>query len=571
MKTSSFVLFCFSLVVLLFSGVHGDAKDPLKTEAAENLLFFSFVVILCGAVLIIFVLIELKFHWIPESVAVVIYGIFIGLILKFIKTDVADHLKTFDPELFFLFLLPSIIFESGFSLQKTPFFANIGSIITLALLGTVISFGFIGGSLFGLSKIGLNYPLTLQESMTSGAMLSTTDTVATLAIFQALNVDQQLYMIVFGESVLNDAVGFILFRASEHYHKGEILQTFTVFFIVTFGSIFLGIAVALVLSIILRFINISRYPPLETIFMIMFSYMSYVLADSLELSGILSVFFCGVVFNHYGSYSLSPYTTLTSRQLFRTLAFVCETSVFIYIGISLPTLSMDIDVRLIFSVIVSCVAGRFVHVFLLCNILNFFKTNKLTLKMQTAIWFSGLMRGALAFSLSFDLTSAAAPKIKSATLIFVHFTLFVMGCGTLPLLKFLKIESASSDQSLEHISKPHVKTPHQGGRKAPKTSMKASAISFLKRVDADYLKRWLRKPMPPLAQEAIDLFEQLVKVSNEPPRERELPVYSPSPNRAQPQSEYVQPEFVIDEQPFDLNEEQNGEDSDQISLLNNTK
>ncbi len=46
-------------------------------------------------------------------------------------------------------------------------------------------------------------------------------------------------------------------------------------------------------------------------------------------------------------YSLSPYTTLTSRQLFRTLAFVCETSVFLYIGISLPTLHMVFDFRLI--------------------------------------------------------------------------------------------------------------------------------------------------------------------------------------------------------------------------------
>ncbi len=30
--------------------------------------------------------------------------------------------------------------------------------------------------------------------------------------------------------------------------------------------------------------------------------LSYVLADALDLSGIMSVFWCGIVFNHYGAY-----------------------------------------------------------------------------------------------------------------------------------------------------------------------------------------------------------------------------------------------------------------------------
>lgn len=96
--------------------------------------------------------------------------------------------------------------------------------------------------------------------------------------------------------------------------------------------------------------------------------MSYVLADALGLSGIMSVFWCGIAFNHYGAYryivqkcrnynfffliSLSPYTTLTSRQLFRTLAFVCETSVFLYIGISLSTFQYSFDWRLISWIVV---------------------------------------------------------------------------------------------------------------------------------------------------------------------------------------------------------------------------
>lgn len=54
------------------------------------------------------------------------------------------------------------------------------------------------------------YQLTMTESFAFGSLISAVDPVATLAIFQALDVDPILYMLVFGESVLNDAVSIVL-------------------------------------------------------------------------------------------------------------------------------------------------------------------------------------------------------------------------------------------------------------------------------------------------------------------------------------------------------------------------
>jgi len=50
------------------------------------------------------------------------------------------------------------------------------------------------------------------HSLAFGSLISAVDPVATLAIFNALNVDPTLYMLVFGESVLNDAVAVVLYR-----------------------------------------------------------------------------------------------------------------------------------------------------------------------------------------------------------------------------------------------------------------------------------------------------------------------------------------------------------------------
>lgn len=61
------------------------------------------------------------------------------------------------------------------------------------------------------------YQLTFVESFAFGSLISAVDPVATLAIFHALNVDQVLYMLVFGESILNDAVSIVLTRYIHTY------------------------------------------------------------------------------------------------------------------------------------------------------------------------------------------------------------------------------------------------------------------------------------------------------------------------------------------------------------------
>ncbi len=64
----------------------------------------------------------------------------------------------------------------------------------------------------------LIYELGPVESFAFGSMISAVDPVATLAIFQALDIDPILYMLVFGESMLNDAVAIVLtsYVCSEH-------------------------------------------------------------------------------------------------------------------------------------------------------------------------------------------------------------------------------------------------------------------------------------------------------------------------------------------------------------------
>ena len=54
--------------------------------------------------------------------------------------------------------------------------------------------------------------LTLLECLIYGTTLSATDPVTILAIFNQYKVDPKLYTIIFGESLLNDAVSIVMYE-----------------------------------------------------------------------------------------------------------------------------------------------------------------------------------------------------------------------------------------------------------------------------------------------------------------------------------------------------------------------
>jgi len=283
----------------------------------------------------------------PESIAVIFLGAVVGLFMKILSNnDVLDlqEAETFNPTVFFLLFLPPIIFEAGYSLHKGNFFQNIGSILTLAIFGTAISALVIGAGVYILGVAGLVYELTIVESFAFGSLISAVDPVATLAIFQALDIDPVLYMLVFGESVLNDAVAIvmtttILLMNHNPYaamSSGSLmLFGFNHFLVMFFASSMLGGAFGLLSALLLKHFDLSDTPSLEFGFILIFAYLPYGLAEGIHLSGIMAALFCGITMSHYTHFNLSPMTQITVQQAFRTMSFMAENCVFAYLGLAI--------------------------------------------------------------------------------------------------------------------------------------------------------------------------------------------------------------------------------------------
>jgi NhaP-type Na+/H+ or K+/H+ antiporter len=59
--------------------------------------------------------------------------------------------------------------------------------------------------------------LTFSEAASFGGLISATDPVAVLAILGQLRVEPALFYLVFGESVLNDAVSLVIYNIASKF------------------------------------------------------------------------------------------------------------------------------------------------------------------------------------------------------------------------------------------------------------------------------------------------------------------------------------------------------------------
>lgn len=221
----------------------------------------------------------------------------VGFILRVTSGNSIQNLVSFDYQIFFNLLLPPIILASGYELHQANFFRNIGSILTFAFAGTFISAIVLGLILWIYTRVpldGFSGKLTFVDSISVGATLSATDPVTILAIFNTYKVDPKLYTIIFGESILNDAVAIVLFETAQRYKEGgaagsigilSLLEGIGFFFGVFFGSLAIGVLVGVGTALILKLTYVRRFPKIESCLIVLIAYASYFFSNGIHMSG----------------------------------------------------------------------------------------------------------------------------------------------------------------------------------------------------------------------------------------------------------------------------------------------
>lgn len=562
-QSNLFLLLPFLSTFLLVRS-QSNAMDNVETERlaeeshrqdSANLLIF--IMLLTLTILTIWLFKHRRFRFLHETGLAMIYGLLVGVILRFgvhvppstsdvvlscavnaspatllvnvsgrfyeytlkgevsrakghqVQDDEMLRKVTFDPEVFFNILLPPIIFHAGYSLKRRHFFRNIGSILAYAFMGTVISCFVIGLIMYGfvsfmkvVGQLGGDFYFT--DCLFFGAIVSATDPVTVLAIFNELKVDVDLYALLFGESVLNDAVAIVLSSsivayqpAGDNSHSFEamaMLKSFGVFLGVFSGSFALGVATGVVTAFVTKFTKLRDFPLLETALFFLMSWSTFLLAEACGFTGVVAVLFCGITQAHYTYNNLSPDSQDRTKQLFELLNFLAENFIFSYMGLTLFSFQSHVfNPLFIIGAFLAVFLGRAANIYPLSFLLNLGRRNKIGYNFQHVMMFAGL-RGAMTFALSIrDTATYARQMMFSTTLLIVFFTVWVCGGGTMPMLSFMSIPvGVDSDQ--ENTSA----TMLDGSQRRNTKHESAWPFRIWYNFDRNYLKPLLTHSGPPL-------------------------------------------------------------------------
>ncbi|XP_039365591.1 sodium/hydrogen exchanger 2 [Mauremys reevesii] len=388
---------------------------------------------------------------VPESCLLILVGLLLGGIIFGAEEKSPPVMKS---DVFFLYLLPPIVLDAGYFMPTRLFFENFGTIFWYAVVGTLWNSIGIGLSLFAICQIeifGLT-DITLLQSLLFGSLISAVDPVAVLAVFENIHVNEQLYILVFGESLLNDAITVVLYNLFKTFCQMRTIETIDVFagiakfVVVGIGGVLIGIFLGFVAAFTTRFTHKIRV--IEPLFVFLYSYLSYITAEMFHLSGIMAITACAMTMNKYVEENVSQKSYTTIKYFMKMLSSVSETLIFIFMGVSTVGKNHEWNWAFVSFTLLFCLIWRALGVFVLTQIINMFRTIPLTFKDQFIIAYGGL-RGAICFSLVFLLPVAVIPRKKlfiTATIVVIFFTVFIQGITIRPLVEFLDVKRSNKKQ-----------------------------------------------------------------------------------------------------------------------------
>ncbi|XP_059364540.1 sodium/hydrogen exchanger 1-like [Carassius carassius] len=396
-------------------------------------------------------LMKLGFHLIPrlssivpESCLLIVVGLLVGGLIKL----VGEVPPVLESKIFFFYLLPPIILDAGYFLPIRQFTENLGTILMFAVVGTLWNAFFVGGLLYGVCQLkSADLPdVNLLSCLLFGSILSAVDPVAVLAVFEEIHINELLHILVFGESLLNDAVTVVLYHLFEEFSSANTITATDVFLgvvcflVVSLGGIVVGAIYGLLAAFTSRFTSHTRV--IEPLFVFVYSYMAYLSAEVFHLSGIMALIACGAVMRPYVEANISHKSHTTIKYFLKMWSSVSDTLIFIFLGVSTVAGPHEWNWIFVGATLFFCLVARVLGVIGLTFVINKFRIVKLTSKDQFIIAYGGL-RGAIAFSLVYLLKCEHFPRknmFLTAIITVIFFTVFVQGMTIRPLVDLLAVK-----------------------------------------------------------------------------------------------------------------------------------
>ncbi|TPP67779.1 Sodium/hydrogen exchanger [Fasciola gigantica] len=465
--------------------------------------------------------------WVPESLVLLVAGILFGHLLSYTTPNYATANRGWNltPRLFFNYLLPPIVLDSAYTMYNRTIVDYMIPILVFAVLGTIMNFVLISALMFTVYLVGwlgtTHLELDLKTFLLFSSLIVAVDPVAVLAIFQDIGVDLGLYYLVFGESLLNDAVTVVLYNVVSSFagllqiSALRILYAFLALFTVSFGGILIGLIIGIVTCVATR-----PKSSLSAVIVLLCAYFSYILGDCLGWSGIMSLITCGLIQTAYAFHNLSCGSVVVVRKVTKVTAEISESVIFLFIGLEVLAPTLVWHTGFILWALFACLVARSVVVLLLTFVINRLPHTLVHISVtQQILLIYGGLRGAVCLCLAilvkpqyFRIDGGYKRELLITTALFIIlFTIGLMGLTMKPLVKWLNIPMEKERQlSLFRQLNEHIMDECLCAMETISGEKGQNLVrDWFIHVDDQYIRKWLQRDPETHDQKILNLYKQI--------------------------------------------------------------
>ncbi|CAF1048352.1 unnamed protein product [Rotaria sordida] len=446
-------------------------RNEEESKGSAVILFLSFSILLACICKIIFSRILKNKIPLPFTIAVLILGFIIGIIITEIKNTNNNfsigeiQLSQIDPYLIYYIFLPLLIFDSSFNGHFHVIKQQLLSAILMAGPGVLISTVVI--AICAVYMFPYNWSWLLGTLF--GSILSATDPVAVVALLHDSGASKALASLIDSESLLNDGSAFVLFLIFRNIIIGEDHNAKNIIINIvkySIGGPAFGLACGIISVIILNGINNEL--EVEITFTFALAYLIFYIADvELGVSAVLALVAMGLYMSKY-KYCISNNVQSSMASAWRLATYFINILIFTitglilarsFIGTATTITAKDFGFSIVLYIIIHI--GRMLTVGILYPLIKCTGVH-LSWKDCIILVCSGL-RGSMALilvlivSLDKNIDIVIRDRFLFHVSMIVLLTLVINGTGSKFLVKILGLHHGTKEsetvllQALEHM------------------------------------------------------------------------------------------------------------------------
>ena len=403
MKSLLFLILSFCPVLLLAAST--DNLSELEHQPMDmSPLFFIIISLFIGINTKRF----LRKVPIPYTVILLIIGLILGAFNRYnwfneikLVTNALDWASHIGPEIILYVFLPTLIFEAAFDLDVHTFKKSFANAFILAVPGIAIAISITAAMVLGIQQLGIGFNnWDWKIAAMFGAIVCATDPVAVVSLLKELGGGKKLRTLIESESLLNDGTAIVIFMVFFTIITGTAIDNNPLidFIIVTLGGVAIGTVIGLVTLFLFK--KVFNDPLFEITGIIGSAYLTFFIAESYHLSGVIGLVTLGLLMAGRGKTRISPEVGHFLHDFWGLAAFLANTLIFIIVGVIIgqrTKFHVDdfIDLGLVY-VGIHIIRGFVIFIFYPLMKKIGYGVNK---KEATVLWWGGL-RGVIGLAMA---------------------------------------------------------------------------------------------------------------------------------------------------------------------------